>query len=127
VYKGEVYEGAHEPIISKKLFDKVQAVLVERGRPRKANHSESKIYCGLLRCYSCGLMTTAEKRVKNQKNGNRHEYIYYHCTKKRKDIKCLEPAVREEALDESLTELLQKYALPDAWRADLLARLEQTK
>ena len=125
LYKGEVYEGTHKPIISKKLFDKVQAVLAERGRPRKANHSEPKIYCGLLRCYSCGLMITAEKRVKQQNNGNRHEYIYYHCTRKRKDIKCLEPAVREEVLDESLTELLQEYALPDAWKADLLARLEQ--
>jgi len=39
----------------------------------------------------------------------------------RKDIKCLEPAVREEVLDKSLTELLQEYALPDAWKADLLA------
>ena len=125
LYKGEVYEGTHKPIISKKLFDKVQTVLAERGRPRKANHSEPKIYCGLLRCYSCGLIITAEKRIKRQKNGNRHEYVYYHCTKKCKDIKCLEPAVREEVLDESLTELLQEYALPDAWKADLLARLEQ--
>jgi site-specific DNA recombinase len=125
LYKGEVYEGTHEPIISKKLFDKVQAVLVERGRPRKANHSEPKVYCGLLRCYSCGLMITAEKRIKHQKNGNRHEYIYYHCTKKRKDMKCLEATVREEALDESLTGLLQEYALLDNWKMDLLARLEQ--
>jgi DNA repair exonuclease SbcCD ATPase subunit len=59
------------------------------------------------------------------KNGNRHEYVYYHCTKKRKDMKCLEAAVREEVLDESLTDLLQEYALPDNWRTDLLARLEQ--
>ncbi len=125
LYKGEIYEGTHKPIISKKLFDKVQTVLAERGRPRKANHSELKIYCGLLRCYSCGLMITAEKRIKHQKNGNRHEYVYYHCTKKRKDMKCLEAAVREEALDESLTDLLQEYALPDNWRTDLLARLEQ--
>ena len=125
LYKGEVYEGTHKPIISKKLFDKVQTVLAERGRPRKANHSELKIYCGLLRCYSCGLMITAEKRIKHQKNGNRHEYVYYHCTKKRKDMKCLEAAVREKALDESLTDLLQEYALPDNWRTDLLARLEQ--
>ena len=125
IYKGEIYEGTHEPIISKKLFDNVQAVLAERGRPRKANHSEPKIYCGLLRCYSCGLMITAEKRIKHQKNGNRHEYIYYHCTKKRKGMKCLESAVREEALNKSLTELLQEYALPDAWKADLIARLEQ--
>ena len=33
--------------------------------------------------------------------------------------------MREEALDDSLADLLQEYALPDNWRTDLLARLEQ--
>jgi hypothetical protein len=31
-YRGEVHEGKHEPIISKKLFDEVQAVINERWR-----------------------------------------------------------------------------------------------
>src|SRR3989344_2693909 len=34
-YKGELHEGAHEPIISKKLFDKCQEVLKDRGKPQK--------------------------------------------------------------------------------------------
>ena len=34
-YKGEVFEGTHKPLISKKLFDKVQEVLKKRGRPQK--------------------------------------------------------------------------------------------
>ncbi|PIU79308.1 MAG: hypothetical protein COS72_00855 [Candidatus Moranbacteria bacterium CG06_land_8_20_14_3_00_43_56] len=34
-YKGEVFEGKHKPIISKKLFDKVREVLKERGKPQK--------------------------------------------------------------------------------------------
>ncbi len=33
--KGEVYEGSFEPIISKELWDRVQAVLEEKSRPRK--------------------------------------------------------------------------------------------
>lgn len=32
-YKGEIFEGKHKPLISKKLFDKVQEVLKQRGKP----------------------------------------------------------------------------------------------
>jgi len=32
-YAGEIHEGKHEPIIAKKLFDKVQEVLKQRGKP----------------------------------------------------------------------------------------------
>jgi hypothetical protein len=32
-YKGEIFEGKHIPLISKKLFDKVQKVLAQRGKP----------------------------------------------------------------------------------------------
>ena len=118
-YCGELYEGKHTPIVANKLFDSVQAVLLERGRPRKTKHNNPKVFCGLLRCGSCNLMITGEKRTKTQKNGNIHEYIYYHCTKKRKDMKCLEPHIRQEELNSQLSSLLNEYALPDSWTTSL--------
>ncbi len=114
-YVGELYEGVHTPIMSKKLFDKAQAVLAVRGRPRKTKHNNPKVFCGLLRCGSCGLMITGETRTKHQKNGNIHYYTYYHCTKKRKDMKCLEPHIRQEELDNQLSALLNEYTVPDSW------------
>ncbi|MBI3442330.1 MAG: recombinase family protein [Candidatus Sungbacteria bacterium] len=125
-YAGEVYEGKHEPIITKKLYDKVQEVLRERGKPdRKAN--DPKVFCGLLRCGSCGMMITAEDRVKLQKNGNIHNYTYYHCTKKSKTMKCPEPCIREEELDRQLSEMIQRVALPEEWANELLKMAEQDK
>ncbi len=59
-YCGEVYEGTHKPIISKQLFDKVQTVLSERGRPRKTKHNDPKVLCGLLRCGTCHSMITVK-------------------------------------------------------------------
>ena len=123
-YVGELYEGKHTPIMAKKLYDKVQAVLEMRGRPRKTKHNNPKVFCGLLRCGSCGLMITGEKRTKTQKNGNIHEYVYYHCTKKRKDMKCLEPHVRQEELDSQLSSLLNEYALPNSWTKSLNVMLD---
>jgi len=122
-YAGEIYEGKHEPIVAKKLFDKVQEVLKQRGRPRHKNEIEPQVFCGLLRCATCGMMITGEYRVKKQKNGNEHHYIYYHCTKKRKNFKCPERCIRQERLDEQISSLLQKVSLPQNWAEKLLARL----
>ena len=113
-YCGEIHEGKHKPIISKKLYDDVQATLAKRGRPQKGK-TTPQIYCGLLVCGSCGLSVTAEHKVKHQKNGNVHEYVYYRCTKKRKDMKCLEPAVTQEELTDQLARLLTECAMPEAW------------
>lgn len=34
-YAGELHEGKHEPIIAKKLFDKAQEVLKQRGKQQR--------------------------------------------------------------------------------------------
>ena len=110
IYGGEIYEGKHTPIISKKLFDKVQTVIKQRSHPTKGL-IEPQAYCGLLRC-SCGMMITAENKTKRQKNGNTHHYLYYRCSRKNKTVKCIEPAVRSELLDQQLSDLLAGFALP---------------
>ena len=113
VYSGEVYEGKHTPIISKKLWDKVQTVIERRSHPTKGL-TEPQAYCGLLRC-TCGMMITAENKTKRQKNGNTHHYVYYRCSRKIKTMKCIEPAVRSELLDQQLSDLLAGFALPAAY------------
>ena len=120
VYDGELHEGKHEALIEKKLFDKVQAVIQQRSHPTKGLR-EPQPYCGLLRC-ECGMMITSESKTKRQKNGNEHHYVYYRCSRKNKAVRCIEPAVRSELLDEQLSELLQGYALPTDW-ADKMRRL----
>jgi DNA invertase Pin-like site-specific DNA recombinase len=126
-YVGEIYEGKHEPIIAKKLFDRVQEVLKQRGRPRNKSVIEPQVFCGLLRCGTCGMMITGEYRVKRQKNGNVHDYIYYHCTKKNKAIKCPEPYIRQEELDKQISSLFQKVSLRSDWAEKLLEMLENDK
>ena len=113
-YAKEMYEGRHTPIISKKLFDKVQDVILERGRPAKPQN-EPMAFCGLLHCTTCGMMITAENKVKRQKNGNVHRYIYYRCTKKSKTIACNEGCVREGELVEQVNEILNNYSMPSPW------------
>ena len=122
-YAGELYEGKHQPIITKRLFDEVQKVLRERGRRLDIKNDPSP-YCGLLHCGTCNMMITAEDKVKRQKNGNVHYYTYYRCTKKSKTIKCPELHIRQEELDRQLSALLVQSAMPKAWAESLLAKLD---
>jgi site-specific DNA recombinase len=113
-YAGEVHEGKHKAIVDKKLFDRVQVVLARRGYTRRPKN-EPQALCGLLACGVCNMSITAEKKVKHQKNGNVHEYVYYRCTRKHKAIACKEPPITEPVLLAQLTEILQCYALPKSW------------
>ena len=42
----------------------------------------------ILKCGNCGALLTAEKKIKRQRNGNIHYYVYYDCSKK-KDENCI--------------------------------------
>ena len=126
-YSKELHEGKHEPIIAKKIFDKVQEVLKQRGRPHHKTKHEPQDFCGLLKCGTCEMSITGEYRVKKQKNGNVHDYIYYHCTKKNKSVKCPEPCIRQEELDKQISSLLQKFSLRVDWADKLLAMAEKDK
>jgi len=51
-------------------------------------------------------MITAEEKFKHQKNGNVHRYVYYHCTKQRRNPRCTQDAIREELLVEQIERFL---------------------
>ncbi len=132
-YRGEVYEGTHEPIIAKKLFDKCQEILAKRswkGRITTDKRTQ-KVFTGLFRCGECGMMITAEQKTKFYKRTN-HEavYTYYRCTKKSKTHpNCTQKFIREEELDKQLSGLLQKVSWPqnEDWKDKMLKLWEKDK
>ena len=126
VYRGEIHEGKHTPLISKKLYDNVQKVVDLRCFRQQDHTREPAPYCGLLKC-GCGMMITAENKTKRQKNGNVHQYVYYRCTRKSKTITCIEQPVRSEPLDEQLSGLLAQFTLPDGWGDWLRQRIDTTE
>ena len=125
-YNGEVCIGKHDPVISKQLFDQVQEQLVIKGRPHHKTKWEPRDLCGLFHC-SCGMMITGEEKVKHQKNGNEHRYVYYHCTHKSKIIKCSEPPITEPELSRQVSSLIKQTALPSDWADYFKTRLQADK
>ena len=63
-YRGEVHQGSHKPMISKKLFDKIQEALVVNGKPRKKRGEKGLLYKGFAICGECGYAITAERKIK---------------------------------------------------------------
>ncbi|PIU75026.1 MAG: hypothetical protein COS76_02980 [Candidatus Portnoybacteria bacterium CG06_land_8_20_14_3_00_39_12] len=95
-FKSEIFEGKHEPLISKKLFDKCQKVMSKRGKVQEVR-KHNFAFLGLLKCASCGASITAEI----QKGHN-----YYRCTKK-KGVCQEKHYLREEFLSEQIKSFLQ--------------------
>ena len=123
-YTGEIHEGKHEPLITKDLWDRANAVLRGRGR-RTSAKADPRPFCGLLRCATCDMSITGENRLKRQVSGKVHHYVYYHCSKKSKTIACDEPCIRGEVLDRQLSALLTDYAMPKEWIAPLSEMLDR--
>ena len=113
-FKGEVFEGTHEPLISKKLFDLCQEVMAKRGK-KKDIRKHHFAFLGLLKCASCGCSITAEIQKGHH---------YYHCTKKKGP--CQEKHyLREEALTEQIKSFLQKVSLSNQDTEKVLAELHK--
>ena len=121
LYRGELHQGSHKPMISKKLFDKIQEALISNGKPRKKRGPKNFQFLNFAVCGECGYSITAERHIK--KSGLR--FVYYRCTHKSKTQNCSQTRfLREENLAEQIKETCQKVSLPDDWRDKFLAKLE---
>ncbi|KKW23892.1 MAG: Recombinase [Parcubacteria group bacterium GW2011_GWF2_52_12] len=113
-YGGEIHEGQHEPLISKKLFDSCREVMSKRGKFHYVRKNDFA-FLGLMKCASCGCSITAEKQKGHH---------YYRCTRKKGP--CQEKHyLREEILTEQITSYLQKVSLSSQDTEKVLAALDR--
>ena len=104
VWKGKIYKGKHEPIISVDLYEKVQDVLHGRHRAKLRHVKNDFAFSSLIRCGHCGCALTGD--IKKGK------YIYYRCTGNRGS--CGEPYVSETVLSAKFSGLLEQLDIGEA-------------
>src|SRR3989344_287591 len=112
-YGGELYQGKHEPMIPKKLFDKCAEVSARNAHPMKRGINKH-VFRGTFLCGECGCSITSEI----QKG-----HTYYRCTKKRGV--CAQKYFREEFLAEQANDIIKKVSLSSEWKEFMLAELEK--
>ncbi len=139
VHKGKGYPGEHEAIVSKGLWEKVQAVLSENTRA-KQTRAQTKTISPLQGVIRCGHCDGAMGLTYTQRGSRR--YSYYHCAKdaKRAVSRCrlkrvpagnIEEVVLEQlsAVFRTPTLMSQTYfaakGMEDAERERLLKQKEQ--
>lgn len=121
-WKGQIEVAKHEPIIDKQLFDLVQKKLRNNAQ-FTIKPDLDFLYKGLLKCGSCGMNITAERRERKQKNGNVHNYIYYHCTKSQGN--CGQKHVEEKDLELQLSEMFKGFFLNNSQTHSIKLKLTE--
>lgn len=80
-YRGQIYPGKHEPMITMAEFDTVQLLLGREGKPRPKTHEFA--FTGMIRCGDCGGTITAVEKTKIiKKTGEAKTFTYYYCTRR---------------------------------------------
>ncbi len=106
-YQQRWYPGAHEPLVDRATFQRVQALL-----GGQTYRSHEMTYAGeLITCGHCDHPITGERKTKQTKSGPR-DYVYYRCTHySRKG----HPRVRvnEAKLDEQVMALFDRIRIQD--------------
>ncbi|MBU6321158.1 MAG: recombinase family protein [Patescibacteria group bacterium] len=110
VGSGEWYQGKHEPIITKDLFDRAQASIRDQYIPK--TESKEFAFTKLIKCGVCGSGITADEKFKRLKDGGTNRHVYYRCTHA-KDTDCANPPINEMALIEKLANLMDTLDLDE--------------
>ncbi len=104
IRRNEVYRGDHEPMITMEQFERVQAMLSRRGKPRLQRHEF--LYQGLLRC-ACGNLLIGERA-----RGRSAYYTYYRCHRKERGrVVCRAPGPSEEQVTSDIQAFLDRVQL----------------
>ena len=94
-------------MITMEEFDKAQIILGKRGKPRPISHIFP--FTGFIKCGNCGAQITASIKKKYVKSTNQVEtYIYYHCTKRKKYVKCDARPIKVGELDEQIIKFISE-------------------
>lgn len=117
---GNWYHGKHQPLITKELFDKVQARCIV---PQKVKWGSKDFpFKGYIKCASCGASIVGEEKFKKLKDGGKNRHVYYHCSRKI-NYNCPERYLPESALINQLVgishllKVSKKNAEPGLWIA----------
>lgn len=117
-YEGHTYPGKHPAMITLEEFEQVRALMGGGGKPRQ---TRTFAYTGMIRCGECGFAVTGEEKV--NRYGSR--YTYYHCSKRRLDVRCKQRYVALEELEDQMRDFLTEIRLPDRFHQWAIRQIER--
>ncbi len=107
---GRTYEGQHEPLISRQLFERVQHLKLNKQIKKSTTHNHP--YRKLITCGSCGRSLIGERQK---------THIYYRCH----TVGCAGVSIRQDTLEQAAGAELTRWTLSPATKARLQAKMER--
>ena len=122
IHKGELHQGVHVPMITKKTFDDIQYALLDLGKPQNGHRKQKGfLFLNFATCGSCGYAVTGERHIKR----SGLKFHYYRCTAKSRTQRCDDRSyTRQEAFESEVKRNTELVCLPDEWKEKFLARVE---
>ncbi len=126
-------EGAHEPIVSRDLWETCNQLMNRRSAENKKSRIESTVglVAGMVYCADCGQIlspTTATKRVGDELfRYHYYRHVRQHRDKELPDGRLCRAAHRAEQVDANVRAQLTRIATSPAARRQLLRRLGDSK
>ncbi|MEE3349058.1 MAG: recombinase family protein [Candidatus Gastranaerophilaceae bacterium] len=100
-----VFQGKHDPIIPLSLFNKVEAMRRNGGKPN-TKHAD-KTYVKLIKC-TCGYYLTGYHSKGAHKSG---DYIYYKCHNRKNEHQHIK-GIKQETLDKVFSDIINEIHIP---------------
>lgn len=125
---GPLYEGKHQPIITKELFNIVRQRMEYLVPEKSAWGSKQFPFKHLFYCGACGSRLTAEEHFRQRNDGGKNRHVYYHCTKSTKDPNCPERSITAKMITEQILQLVDDGQFDDLEVTEkLFKRIEEHK
>jgi site-specific DNA recombinase len=116
LFKGRLYKGAHEPLVSLDLFEKTQLAFKKDNKPENNNKHHFQ-FSGLIQCGECGCAVTADIK--------KGRYVYYKCTGRRG--KCSQNKyIKEEVLAEQFEAVAKNITITPRHKQRILEGLKDS-
>jgi Recombinase zinc beta ribbon domain len=115
--------GKHPPIISRELFEEVQAQRAKNFRRSLKSSAKYRVYyfSGMLHCAGCGQRMRANATAAGVRG-----YMCRSQERKRGECSKSQGFVKADPLEEQFAHLLVNYRMPQNWRVEVLEALTQS-
>ena len=116
LWKDQLYEGNHTPLISLPQFHKVQSVLTAHNQNATRTRKHNFVLRGYLWCADCEKRYWGEKHVKS--NGS--VYNHYYCSHCKRDT-----YVDKEKIENQVKKIFRKIQIKEVHRNTIIAKAKE--
>jgi len=124
-YKGDLYPGRHDAIVSQELFEKVQDTLDAKSGGGNRDRVHMHYLKGMLFCARCRRDGRTARMVYNQALSHTGQRYGYFVCRAQKEGLCDLPHLRIEQVEHAIAEHYRTLQLPEDFICEVRTRLEE--